>query len=257
MLANYRMYKILISFLILFSSTVFGADIDNELLKKNLDAANTQIEVLKAQVEVMKSYQDNFLSTVYWSLGGVVSIVFILVGYSWLTNFKNQEKEIQLLKDLISKEVLLAKQNLVKEIDDSKKESFEKLLGSLNEETKKTIRPIELKVRDLFKNVNSNNYSLLIIDYEKWMEKKVYGNAVITSLDLIKISLAIGIDYYIEESLEKLIQVLERGLNEKDKATIDVNAIKKISEVLSKLDNHHDSIKLKIQSLINKLNSLE
>jgi len=251
------MDKILISFLILFSSAVYGADIDNELLKKNLDAANTQIEVLKAQVDVMKSYQDNFLSTVYWSLGGVVSIVFILVGYNWLTNFKSQEKEIQLLKDLISKEVLMAKQNLVKEIDDSKKESFENLLGSINDETKKRIQPIEIKIRDLFKNVNGNKYSLLIIEYEKWISKKVYGNAVITSLELIEISLAIGYDYYIEESLEKLIQVLEKGINEKDKATIDVNATKAISEVLSKLNNHHDSIKLKIQNLIIKFNNLE
>lgn len=62
------MYKIVFTLLILFSVTAYGAEVDNALLRKNLEAANLQIEVLKAQVKVMESYQDKFLSTVYWSL---------------------------------------------------------------------------------------------------------------------------------------------------------------------------------------------
>ncbi|NUG68861.1 hypothetical protein HUN36_05390, partial [Acinetobacter bereziniae] len=65
------MYKIILTLLLCCCATAYGADMENTLLKKNLEAASLQIEVLKAQIEVMKSYQDKFLSTVYWSLGTV------------------------------------------------------------------------------------------------------------------------------------------------------------------------------------------
>ncbi|MDC5338480.1 hypothetical protein OHW59_17665, partial [Acinetobacter baumannii] len=111
------MNKIIIILLILFSATAYGAEVDNALLQKNLEAANTQIEVLKGQVEVMKSYQDNFLTTVYWSLGAVLGIVVLLIGYNWFTNFKSQEKEIVALKSLIQNELNQKKMMLTEDMD--------------------------------------------------------------------------------------------------------------------------------------------
>lgn len=258
MMTNFRMNKIIITLLILFSATAYGADVDNALLQKNLEAANTQIEVLKAQVEVMKSYQDNFLTTVYWSLGGVVSIVFILVGYNWFTNFKNQEKEIQLLKDTIAKELKVSKQSLIKEMDDRKNLILESIDTRLAKEITKKTNPIASNINYLSRKIMDNSYTLLKLEYDKWLlTKKVYGNAVTTAVEMISLSMSMKYDYGIEESLEKLIFVLEKGVAEKKKSTIDVNATKEISEVLAKLSDHYESSKLKIQGLITRLNNLE
>ncbi|NKG36093.1 hypothetical protein [Acinetobacter junii] len=88
------------------------------------------------------------------------------------------------------------------------------------------------------------------------MTKKIYANAVTTALELIEASQKIGYDYYIEESVEKLIFVLEKGVEEKKKSTIDVGIMNNISKTISSLSSHYVSSKLKIEGLIAKLNNL-
>lgn len=256
-MVHFRMYKIIIALLFLFSATVYGAEIDNTLLQKNLEAANLQIEVLKAQIEVMKSYQDKFLSTVYWSLGTVAAFLVFFAGFNWFTNIKNQEKESQLLKDNIYKEIEASKKNLINEINDKKSIMLNDVLKQVNGTFNNKLIAIKNDLISLSKEAKGNEYSLLKIEFDQWMTtKKVYANAVATALELIELSQKIGYEYYIEESLEKLIFVLEKGVEEKKKTTIDVSIMKEISETLSGLSNHHDSSKLKIQGLITKLNNL-
>jgi hypothetical protein len=67
-------------------------------LKERLEAAkeNSQIELLRAQLQTMKDYDQRLLSTVYWSLGGVAGLAILLCGYSWYNNnvLFQREKEI-------------------------------------------------------------------------------------------------------------------------------------------------------------------
>ncbi|MFV5384155.1 hypothetical protein [Acinetobacter junii] len=250
------MYKIIFTLLILFSATAYGAEVDNALLQKNLEAANLQIEVLKAQVEVMKSYQDKFLSTVYWSLGTVGAFVVFFAGFNWFTNTKNQEKESQLLKDNITKEIEASKQILINDIDNKKSIILNDVQKQVEENFNSKLTAIRNSLIDISKEVKSHEYSLLKIEYEEWMTKKVYANAVTTALELIAASQKIGYEYFIEESVEKLIFVLEKGVEEKKKSTIDVGIMNNISKTTSSLSNHYVSSKLKIEGLITKLNNL-
>src|SRR6266849_9833581 len=48
---------------------------------------NEEVQALRAQLEVMRRYDDRILSTVYWSLGTVVLLAVLLYGFSWYTNF--------------------------------------------------------------------------------------------------------------------------------------------------------------------------
>src|SRR6266581_4289412 len=62
---------------------------------------------LRAQLELMRSFQDSLLSTVYWSLGVLLVIVAVLVGFGWFANFRVYQRDLEGLKREL--EVLVAK----------------------------------------------------------------------------------------------------------------------------------------------------
>jgi hypothetical protein len=54
---------------------------------------NEEVIVLRAQLEVMRQYDQSLLSTVYWSLSVIVALVILLAGYGWYTNFRVYERD--------------------------------------------------------------------------------------------------------------------------------------------------------------------
>lgn len=197
------MYKIIFTLLLCCCATAYGAEVDNALLKKNLEAANLQIEVLKAQVEVMKSYQDKFLSTVYWSLGTVAALVVFLAGFNWFTNNRNAEKEATLHKEMITNEFNSIKNNIGQQISDLKQEFQNDLtlqLASIKDrqqESNVTIqKELEMKLDTQFnrelggmKNEQREmKRDLLVLEYNSWIASKVFSNAFRVAVNLLELS---------------------------------------------------------------------
>lgn len=194
------MYKIIFTLLLCCCATAYGAEVDNALLKKNLEAANLQIEVLKAQVEVMKSYQDKFLSTVYWSLGTVAALVVFLAGFNWFTNNRNAEKESALHKEMITNELNSIKNNIGQQISDLKQNflidirtELDSLGNQLLESNELSRNELELKLSTKFHNQINQlkdvqkvmQRELWFIEYDKWMNKGVFANAMHVAADLL------------------------------------------------------------------------
>jgi len=111
------------------------------------DAA-IQIALLKQEVASSKSYESSLLSTVYWSLGGVVTIAVLLVGFGWLGNFKIYERDklalrselqvsmnesISAAKDSLSREVSADVENKVQELTDKFKTRIDRLNSAVFE----------------------------------------------------------------------------------------------------------------------------
>jgi hypothetical protein len=55
--------------------------------------------VLKQQLTTMREYHSSLLDTVYWALAGVFTLVVLLAGFGWWSNFKVYEQDKQRLKD--------------------------------------------------------------------------------------------------------------------------------------------------------------
>lgn len=88
--------------------------------KPDAAEASAEIQVLKAQLQTMKDYDDRILATVYWALGGIAGLAVVLCGYSWYNNNLLFERE----KELTRKELRILLQ-----------EDFKVALDSANEET--------------------------------------------------------------------------------------------------------------------------
>ncbi|MCM8511585.1 hypothetical protein J0904_05720 [Acinetobacter bereziniae] len=249
------MHKIFLTLFLIICTTAYGVEIDNELMKKNLDAANLQIEVLKAQIEVMKSYQDKFLTTVYWSLSGMVGVVILLIGYNWFTNFKNQEKEEKNLKELIFNNLEISKNEMLIYINNNLNELEIKNWNKLNGKVDEKYNLLSTKNNDLKRDLGYMKIKLDKLEYGKWKNSKVYGNCVSVAIEMIDLSLSLD-NYTLETSLELLIEALELGLREEKKSTIDVDIITQIERSFSKLDKNYLPVKKRIEDLIMQLNNL-
>lgn len=197
------MYKIIFTLLLCCCATAYGAEVDNALLKKNLEAANLQIEVLKAQVEVMKSYQDKFLSTVYWSLGTVAALVVFLAGFNWFTNNRNAEKEAALHKEMITNELNSIKNdigqqflNLKQDFQNELTQELESMRGMQNESNSVIKNELESRISTKFNSQiiglkneqKAMKRDLLVIKYDNWLKKDIPSNAFRVAVDLLALS---------------------------------------------------------------------
>lgn len=238
------MSKFIFLLLVSVSLNSFGAEVDNSLLKKNLDAANLQIEVMKAQIEVMKGYQDKILSTVYWALGCVLSIVILMVGYGWFSNYKNQEAEINSIRDAVDIKLKVIENGLSGDLKKYKTELIDYLKNGRDDLT------TSYEFDRLEREFELMSLSIMELEYDKWASN---GNGFIATrmaATLINKSIKVGVH---EHKLSSYVGLLIDGLksikdanttlsigllstvtacikNIEENSSIDCTTIKKLSE---------------------------
>lgn len=68
----------------------------------------TRLAVLQAQNTLIKDYQDDLLSTVYWALAGLTTLLILFAGYNWFAAFRLQKEEKEELKRWVSDAIISA-----------------------------------------------------------------------------------------------------------------------------------------------------
>lgn len=66
--------------------------------------ASAEATALTAQLQQAQTYQDQLLQTVYWTLGGILTLGLALMGFSWFTNIRMNDREIERLKSELTAE---------------------------------------------------------------------------------------------------------------------------------------------------------
>lgn len=168
-----------------------------------------KVAILQAQLELMRQYDQRLLETVYWSLGGMVTIVVLVAGFGWFANFRLYEHDKKALKQ---------------ELTGFIKEERAKLHEELSSAARDAVRS-ELQDMKLMK------YDLLKTEAEKWESKEVYANVLTTSLRMLEVALEIGWEHRIAGALEFTTKALKSG--KKFDASTIVNVTKAINQLSS------------------------
>ena len=160
-------------------------------------ATDTQSqELLQAQIEVMREYDQKLLDTVYWSLGVIGGIAVLLLGFGWFVNFKVYERDKrsmqQELDSTLRREIAEAKEKqdeLIREatkaIPDQIKDVVDDSLDGVRKDIE-TLSSNQVKSwEDFFRRFNDMEFELLELKADKWIKSKVLTNALRTLAQMI------------------------------------------------------------------------
>jgi hypothetical protein len=163
--------------------------------------ADVETAVLLAQIEQNRVFQEQLLLTVYWALGVLVTLAVVLVTFGWFTNTQIRERDRDALKqevrDTVTTRMLEAAQESQKEIA-TRLDSIEKRLSSnigqrLGSITRQ-LREVELKA--------------ILLEREKWVQRKVPENALMSDVEQVEKSTAYRIQWAISQGLSNMTETL-------------------------------------------------
>jgi len=173
------------------------------------------VVALRAQLEVMREFDQKILTTVYWSLGGLVLVTGLLLGFGWFANFRVYERDkIAMTRDV---EATLRESFLEREAKHQ-----EAVRGEL-EAAKRSLTQMATKAAESAVTTVRNQLSVVRVDvlslqYEansaeatRWIEQKVHDNAIISHFRMLEIAVQTENPYNISESLDAIRADIKRG----------------------------------------------
>lgn len=204
-------------------------------LSKQQNQSN-EVEVLRAQLDANKEYQESLLETVYWALGGVFVIVGLLLGFGWFVNFRVYERDKESLRREV--EALLAKESalLSGQISAQAIEAQESIQKNVSSEIKK----ISSLVGSVEKKLNTHVFNMEFRDEKKLMLNNTSPSMALTgSIKVLRLSIE-GKESEIPDILHFMIKKIDEG----GKFT---------AEEITRLNGHLSSLPTQYGTLVDKL----
>ena len=226
--------------------------------------SRTQVEVLEAQLETMRQYDQRLLETVNLALGVVVTVSLTIIALN-LFNYrhdkdalsKNLEETKRLLHQELQKEITVLAQNQQKILQNQLSEIQHSLLDDLNQklaiiesEFDRRLASISSKIesesKDLNKKDKNNQYNILELEAEIATLKKLPDLALAISLRAAKLAKELGHDWRISKNLEKMWRCLEK------ESDLYLGDASDITEFLDGLPSKHSIEAEAIRKLLQK-----
>lgn len=165
-----------------------------------------KIEVLKAQLELMRQYDQRLLDTVYYTLGALGAAVFLIITLGWYTNFRLYKRDTDAMKQEIA--------------------------ASLASEARQVA---EKAVSQVFGEVEQIKYQLLEREAKEWLGRGVYENVLAVQVKMVGASQRLGYDWRTSRALGEMIDVLKSIIHEPKQARLDDDTVMEISKMLDTL----------------------
>lgn len=217
--------------LLVISSTEAAQDPGQSSPVKQLSAPVPQTEVsevklLQRQLEDSKRFQDQMLTTIYWSLSTLGGVAVLLVGFGWFVNFRVYERDkASLERDLRAQmsEDAVAFSAKASEAAAANAEKLERLLSAkfasteerINTRAKELLDGLEKKVAGRFATTDSELSNLksavlflkrdaLLRERHSWLDRKVKvpRNVLQQSVSALVIANEIGFEHDVGRILD-------------------------------------------------------
>jgi hypothetical protein len=179
----------------------------------------TEVAVLKAQLATMQFFTDRLLATVYWSLGAVVVVAGLLIGFGWFSSLSVNERDIASLRS-----ELAANQNALSATTRDALEAaiavkISEMAVTSKEYVTKTsedlMRPVQASVSRLTSSLERLQTSTDYTKYRSvawyWEARGVKGNELTQYINILELAVQEGDSFEISESLKKIQELLNAG----------------------------------------------
>jgi hypothetical protein len=195
-----------------------------EVLTRLLPTESVEVKILAKQLEDSRKFQEQILSTVYWSLGTLAGVAVLLVGFGWLANFRIFEREKAALERELRAQVNQEISGLRQQVAEIAAGNVAKLEISLSEQmvaaregllgnSKKLVDTLEVSIssrilakeamlRSLHDDVLSLKLEHFISKRVSWQEKKIARNVLQASVSALVIANTIDYENTVAEVLD-------------------------------------------------------
>jgi len=177
----------------------------------------------------MRAYDQRLLATVYYALAGIGSVVLLVVGLGWYSNFRLYRRDVEELKTSIDSQIAALQRDLEPKLRRTAVEAGQ-------EAVKASLRTL----RDL-------QYEQIKAEAEKWERDGVDSNALFAYARAIDLALEISPEFEIPNILDELVRVLE-----KRKAVLTALVIGRINAQLVKVPSEYAQAVDTVRELIRK-----
>jgi hypothetical protein len=183
-----------------------------------------EVKLLQRQLEDSRKFQDQILSTVYWSLGTLAAVATLLVGFGWFVNFRVYERDkaslerdlrVQMSEDASAFKTEAAaaaatsaasvKQSLATQLAAAE----ERITARMNELLDAQERKLAARVATNASELNRLKSDVLNLQLEEslrkrqlWEEKKIPRNVLQSSVNALEIANKIGYENGVAEVLD-------------------------------------------------------
>lgn len=157
-----------------------------------------EISVLKTQLEDIKEYNKNLLSTVQWSIGIVLTTLIVILGINWFTTYSQYQKEINESKKDLEKTISDETNKFQATFTTTMDQKFDALY-------KKDRELIQSNFSDIKDELNDIRISQFDSEASYWETRGVYENAVSRYVHMIDVDPNHAIIEHTLSSLENAI----------------------------------------------------
>lgn len=234
-------------------------DKNPQLFQNTDDPAKQQILLLQEQNKLIRGYQTDLLSTVYWCLSAVLAMAAILIGYNWYRSIRVYERDKRALREQIltkqqgihnefSQEILKQIANEFKDIRTSTEKNLTEKIRELSQKLNETIdtksSSIDNKFSALLSGVDRRILTLEFLHYDESgrirMVDKSYSLAFTSYLRALSCAAELKSNTFIDFALDGILASLKNNavVFKKEKETfgilidkIDKSLEGKISEI--------------------------
>lgn len=239
--------------------------LEKNILEKHNTSENfatiTQFQALEKQVNILDQINNKILNTIYWALGGLITVFLSVVGLNFFQNFSLNKNKFDSFRGevLAELEVNREKNNAIinsekekanseslktlseinckveKKLTELKDELDNKIKLAVNEALKSQESKIK-KIQDDYEDVQRDNLVRQAFEHKQKNQMGYIYNLV----NALEIDIKKGYSWQIEETLERIITCLNEGYK-------DASSMEKLNSVLSKLPKDYDFTKKKIE----------
>lgn len=227
--------SILISLFCSFVTVVFAQTTSAESI-----SSINQVQVLEKQVDLLNQINNKILNTVYWALGGLITVFLAIVGLNFFQNFSLNKRKIDSLKEETNNRLNEALSKLQEQNKINAAALNTKVEAKVKFEVKNSLENFETKISQLMEDYEDINRENLIRKAFEHKEKRQVGY-IMCLIEVLELDIKKGWDYRINESLGYISECL-------DERRGDSNNYTDIQRLLEKLPKEHGVQKNNIEA---------
>ncbi|MDW1953261.1 MULTISPECIES: hypothetical protein [Vibrio] len=252
---------------------------DTNRIDKKVILLERQLSERKIENELLKSHQDNLLSTVLWALGFCGSVILVIVTLGWWSNTKMHQKDVEAIEQRTSKRLSDFGDKLRKEVNqslsekeasyqnqykllfdhmNSKSEDLTREINSLEgklDEKSKELSELTSEVSELMQVIVKLQYShereLRWVESKIWEIKEIPQNVLSCMVSCISSDISLDNKDGIKYQIERIIPVLRDCVA--TNVTIGKFLDRKLKNTVKELDAYSDIVPMEFYDLVERL----